>query len=101
MYCDKVVMLRDSHLLSKSGLKILQNLQYQIQHRKLKSFKDVLTRQTKVPYRDISSRQQIGLDDDDVIGMIVEQSSALIESQQFVCTLKNIENENGINGRTF
>ena len=50
LYWDKFIMLSNSHSLSKSGLKILQNLQYQIQCKKLKSFKDVLRRETKVPY---------------------------------------------------
>ena len=101
LYWDKFVMLRDSHLLSKSGLKILQNLQDQIQCRKLKSFKDVLTRQTKEPHSDEDLRQQKGLDDDNDIGMNMEQISALIEAEQFACALNNIENENGMNGRTF
>ena len=75
-------MLRDSHSLSKSGLKILQNLQYQIQCRKLKSFKDVLTRETKVPYSYKNLRQQKGLDDDNNIGMNIEQILAFIEAEQ-------------------
>ena len=45
-------------------------------------------------------RQQ-SLDDDDNIGMIIEKISGFIEAQQFACTLKNIENENEMNGRTF
>ena len=61
-------MLRDSHSLSKSGLKILQNLQYQIQSMKMKSLKDVLTRETKVPYIHENLRHKKGLDDDNNIG---------------------------------
>ena len=81
LYWDKFVMLRDLHLLSKSGLKILQNLQDQIQCRKLKSFKDVLTRQTKEPHSDEDLRQQKGFDGDNDIGMNMEQISALIEAE--------------------
>ena len=33
--------------------------------------------------------------------MSIEQILALMEAEQFACTLKNIENENGMNGRTF
>ena len=94
-------MLSNSYSLSKSGLQILQNLQDQIQCRKLKAFKDVLTRQTEEPHSDENLRQQKGLDDDEDIGMSIEQISALMEAEQFACTLKNIENENGMNGRTF
>ena len=32
--------------------------------------------------------------------MSIEQILALMEAEQFACTLKNIENENGMNGRT-
>ena len=44
LYWDKFIFLRDSNLLSKSGLQILQNLQDQIQCKKLKSIKDLLSR---------------------------------------------------------
>ena len=46
-------------------------------------------------------RQQNCLDDDEDVSMNIEQISALVAAEQFVCTLKNIENENGMNGRTF
>ena len=55
-------MLSNSYSLSKSGLQILQNLQDQIQCRKLKSFKDVLARQTEEPHSDENLRQQNDLD---------------------------------------
>ena len=45
-------------------------------------------------------RQQNCLDDDEDISMNIEQILALIVAEQFACTLKNIENENGMNGKT-
>ena len=61
----------------------------------------MLTRETKVPYSDKNLRQQKGLDDDNDIGRNIEQILAFIEAEQFACTLKNIENENRMNGRFF
>ena len=77
---------------------ILLNVQDQIQCRKLNSFKDVLTRQTEVSHNNENLRQQNCLDDDEDIGISIEQISALIAVEQFACTLKNIEN--GMNGKT-
>ena len=71
---------------------ILLNVQDQIQCRKLNSFKDVLTRQTEVPHNDENLRKQNSLDNAEGIGISIEQISALIAAEQFVCTLKNIEN---------
>ena len=93
-------MLRDSHSLSKSGLQILQNLQDQIQCKKLKSFKDLLSRQTEEPHSTENLRKQKGLDDNKDFGMNMEQILALMEAEHIACTLKNIENENEMNGRT-
>ena len=45
-------------------------------------------------------RQQNSLDNDEGIGISIEQISALIAAEQFACTLKNIENKNGMNGKT-
>ena len=59
----------------------------------------MLTRQTEVPHNDENLRQQNSLDNDEGIGISIEQISALITAEQFACTLKNIENENGMNGK--
>ena len=60
-----------------------------------------MTRQTKVPHNDENLRKQNSLDNDEGIGISIEQISALIAAEQFACTLKNIENENGMNEKTF
>ena len=60
----------------------------------------MLTRQTEVPHNDENLRQQNCLDNDEDISMNIEQISALTAAEQFVCTLKNIENKNGMNEKT-
>lgn len=82
------------------GLQILQNLQDQIQCKKLKLFKDFLSRQTEKSHSTGSLRKQRDLDDNKDCGMSIEEILTLVEAEQFACTLSNIENENGMNGRT-
>ena len=60
----------------------------------------MLIRQTEVPHNDENLRKQNSLDNAEGIGISIEQISALIAAEQFACTLKNIENENGMNGNT-
>ena len=93
--------MRYSCKISKAQLQILQNIQDQIQCKKFKTYGDMLAKRTKDP--DIANNTKLRKieDEKDDFGMNIDGLSALIEAQEFAGALHSVDNESGMNGKTF
>ena len=103
MHWNKFIILQNSYQLSKSGFQILQNIQDQLQWKKLKRFHDMLFSETQEPEAVNSLQRPNGLDDEDDedFGISADQMAALLEVEDYANGLKNVDSEEGMRGRTF
>ena len=84
--------------MKKEGLQLLQNIQDQIQCKKMKSYGYNLSKITVEPVGNDNSISRFDEEDDDVHP---NDLSRLIEAQGIANELQNIEADSIINGRTF
>ena len=101
LYWESSIMMRESGVLRKDSLQILQNIQDQIQCKKLKTYYDMLVKRTTDPVIDNNNKLRNIQNEEDGFGMSIDDMSALIEAHEFASTLDNVHNEKGMNGRTF